>query len=109
MQPTSKPKIDKNLVGKRLEICEKHNLLEGGSELRWSQGIVLEVSNGSNILKSGARIAKFKAGEGVHIKFDTIIAHNEPASIYSVRILPTKWNPKGKHTEGCYRFDLDYN
>ena len=38
IQPTSMPKIDKHLIGKRLDICESYDLEEGGSELRWSQG-----------------------------------------------------------------------
>ena len=37
LQPTSRPNIDKKLIGKRLDICEKYNLNDGGSELRWSQ------------------------------------------------------------------------
>ena len=49
MQPTIMPPIDKNLIGKRLDICEKYSLDKGGSELRWSQGKVVLVSNGSNI------------------------------------------------------------
>ena len=40
-------------------MCEKYTLDKGGTELRWSQGTVVEVSNGSNIVKPGARTAKF--------------------------------------------------
>ena len=90
MQPISKPKIDKHLVGKVLEICEKYNLLEGGSELRWSQGVVQEVSNGSNIVKPGAQTANFKAREGVCIKFDANIPHIKKSTIHSIFLLPTK-------------------
>ena len=57
MQPTSMPKIDKTLIGTRLDICEKYDLDEGGSELRWSQGEVILISDGSNIIKQGARTA----------------------------------------------------
>ena len=34
LQPTSRPNIDKKLIGKRLDICEKYNFNDGGSELR---------------------------------------------------------------------------
>ena len=57
LQPTSRPTIDKKLIGKRLDICKKYNLNDGGSELRWSQGEVIKVSDGKNILKPGARNA----------------------------------------------------
>ena len=50
-------KIDNGLVGKRLDICEKYTLDEGNTELRWSQGTVILVSNGSNIIKIGSRTA----------------------------------------------------
>ena len=46
MQPSSRPKIDRHLIGKRLDICESYDLDEGGSELRWSQGKVVSISNG---------------------------------------------------------------
>ena len=60
LQPTSRPTIDKKLIGKRLDICEKYNLNDGGSELRWSQGEVIKVSDRENILKPGARNACYK-------------------------------------------------
>ena len=60
MQLLSMPFIDKKLIGKRLDVCYEWNLEEGGTELRWSQGEVVGISNGSNILKPGARTACFK-------------------------------------------------
>ena len=30
----------------------------------------------------------------------------EPSTISSQRLLPSKWNPKGKHIEGAWRFDV---
>ena len=33
----------------------------------------------------------------------------EPSTIPSQRILSSKWNPKGKHTEGAWRFDVVLN
>ena len=106
LQPMSRPNIDQHLLGKRLDVCEKYVLEEGGSELRWSQGIVIKVSNGSNILKPGARTAKFKKGEGVLIRWDANAAHNELVSTSAQRLLLSKWNPKQTHTEGSWRFDF---
>ena len=106
MQLTSMPAVDNKLLGKRLDICEKYDLHEGGTELRWSQGVIMKVSNGSNILRPGARTAKFKKGEGVLIQWDADVAHNEPVTTSAQRLLSTKWNPKGKHTKGSWRFDV---
>ena len=71
-----------------------------------SQGIVVEVSNGSNILKPGARTVKFKKGEGVLIRWDANAAHNDLVSTSAQRLLSSKWNPKQTHTEGSWRFDF---
>ena len=106
IQPTSRPNIDIHLLGERLEICEKYYLEEGGTDLRCSQGEVVTISNGSNILKPGAHTAKLKAGEGVMIKWDTNEAHGEPVTFSPVYLLKSKWNPKGNHSEGCWGFDL---
>ena len=83
LQPMSRPNIDQHLVGKRLDVCEKYNLEEGGTDLRWIQGIVVKVSNRSNILKSGTRTAKFKKGEVVLIRWDVNGACNELVSTSS--------------------------
>ena len=107
IQPMSRPNVDKSLVGKRLDICEKYDLEEGGSELRWSQGVVLSISDGSNMLKPGARTAMFKAREAVEIRWDANVKLNEPESTSFQRLLQNKWNPKGKHSEGCWRYDFN--
>ena len=60
MQPASMLKVDKTLIGARLEIFEKYDLDKGGSELRWSQGKVVLILDGSNIIKQGSRTACFR-------------------------------------------------
>ena len=60
----------------------------------------------SNILKPGTRTAKFKAGEAVCIYWNVNIDINNPIHITAQRLLPTEWNPKGKHSDGSWRFDL---
>ena len=81
--------------------------MDGGSELRWCQGEVVRVSNGSNILRTNARTACYNAGEAVLMRWDESKERNEPASESAQRLLPSKWNPRGKHTDGSWRFDID--
>lgn len=68
MQPLSMPLVDKRLIRIRLDICFKWNLEESQTELRWSQGEVVDVSNGTNILKLGAYTACYKKGKAVMIR-----------------------------------------
>ena len=101
LQPCSRPNIDKHLVGKRLDVCERYELDEGGSELRWSQGKLLSVSDDSNTLKPGARSACYARGEAVLIQWDENKVRNEPSTTSSQRLLISKWNPKCTHSEGA--------
>ena len=87
IQPMSQPKIDKSLIGRRLDVCEQYDLEEGGTELRWSQGVVIAISDGNNMLKPGARTAKFKLGESVMIKWDANPDRNELSSTSAQRLL----------------------
>ena len=66
----------------------------------------IKVSTGKNITRPGARTACFKKGEGVLIRWDANEAYSEPSTTSAQRLLPTKWNPKGKHTEGAWRLDI---
>jgi len=58
------------------------------------------------MLKPGARTACYKAGEAVLIRWDANAERNELASESVQCLLPSKWNPKGKHTEGSWRLDV---
>ena len=88
MQPLSMPSVDKKLLGKRLDVCFEWNIEEGGKKLRWSQGQVVNVSNGSNILKPGAWTSCYKNGEAVTIKWDEKKDGNELSYISSQCLLP---------------------
>ena len=107
MQPASMPVVNNKLIGKRLDICECYDLEEGGTELRWSQGKVVLVSNGTNMLKPNARTACFKKGEAVMICWGANKERNEAVTVSTQRLLPSKWNPKGKHMEGAWRIDVE--
>ena len=106
MQPLSIPPVDKRLIGRRLDVCFEWNLEEGGTELRWSQGEVVDVSDGTNILKPGARTACYKKGEAVMIRWDEDQDLNEPSHVSAQRLFASKWNPKKEHTKGSWRLDI---
>jgi len=106
------PLIDKALLKRRLEVCFKYDLEEGGSEVRWSAGEVVLVSDGTNIKPK----SKFPAGQAVMIRWDDPW---EPTSerdkrteeerrLSAVRLLKSKWNPKGEQGNGAWRFDPDH-
>ena len=69
MHPYSQPFVDISLLGKLLDLCVAYDMDEGVTSLRWSQGGVIIVSNGSNIVKPGTIIALFQAGDGVIISW----------------------------------------
>ena len=103
----SRPIINKLLIGKQIDVCPEYELEEGGTELRWCQGKVILISDASKILLPGARTAKFKVGESVIVLWDANLDRNEPVHTTSQRLLPTKCNPKGIHSDGCSSFDLN--
>ena len=105
LQPTSMPKIDSRLIGTRLDVCFYFELDTGGKELRWCQGCVKDISNGSNMLYPNARTKCYKEGEAVRILWDTI---NGICDAYeSIQHLPkSKWN---KQIEGAWRLDVELN
>ncbi len=45
-------------------------------------------------------------GDAVVIRWDADKAKNEDVSESSKRLSVRKWNPKGKHSDGSWRFDL---
>ena len=59
-------------------------------------------------MKPGERTAKYKVDEAVIICWDANVDRNEPVHTTAQRLLPTKWNPKGTHSDGCWRFDLNF-
>ena len=64
------------------------------------------ISDGSNIIKQGARTACYKVGEAVLILWDANKERKESSSTSAQRLLPSKWNPKGKHSDGAWRMDV---
>ena len=107
MQPLSMPEVNNDLIGQRLDVCFRYDLIdEEGSEFRWCQGLVTEVLNGSNMNKTGRRSGKCKSGEAVMIRWDKNDSTGEPESESPQVLLASKWNPQKKHKEGCWRMDV---
>ena len=94
-------------MDKRLGVCYEWNIEEGGTELRWSQSEVVDISNGSNILKPGVHILAYSnKGEAVTIRWDEDIYISEISRVSSQRLLPSKWNSKKEYSNGAWRFDV---
>ena len=102
---TSRPMVDKGLLGRRLDVCCSYEPAEGGSELRWCPGKVVLVSDGRTITR-GPR-SRLGAKEAVLISWDADEARNEESTTSAQRLLPSLWNPKGTHRAGAWRFDID--
>ena len=107
INPSSQTCVDIKLLSKRLDVCVSYDLDEGGTDIRWSQGEVILFSNGSNILKTGARSECFKAGEAIIMRWDENVSREEEGNDPAQRLLPSKWNPKGNHTEGSWHLDVE--
>ena len=60
MQLSSMSLVDKIFIGKRSNVCFDYYLKEGGTELRWCLGEVVDVSDGLNILKPGSHTSSYK-------------------------------------------------
>ena len=105
MQPASQPSVDRNLVGQQIENCFSYDLNDGGTSLLWRQGVVLEVSDGTNMMR-GPR-SKFKKGEAVRVQWDANEEVGEDVNESVESLLPSRWNPRNKHTEGSWRLDME--
>ena len=57
MQPTSATAKENVLIGKRMDVCLQYFLNDGGTEIFWSQGEVILVSDGEKIPKKQGRQA----------------------------------------------------
>ena len=64
---------------------------------------MIEISDGTNLIKFGTNRALYKANEGVKLKWDPNPARDELTTTSNRSIMPTKWN---KACEGAWRMDL---
>eukprot|EP00957_Ditylum_brightwellii_P014919 1125041-Ditylum_brightwellii.AAC.2 len=67
--------------------------------LVWRQGIVLAISDSTNMAKIGHRSAKYKKEEAIMICWDANEDLEETSTESSQKLLKSKWNLKGRHSE----------
>ena len=65
--PTSAPYIYKYFIGKRLDISLQYFLGDGRTEILWSKGEVILISDGTNIPNNQGKQACYRAGKAVMI------------------------------------------
>ena len=95
--------VDATLLGTRLDVCVQYTLDAGGVELRWCQGEVIAVSDGTNM----PRLRPFRTPHPrgcVMMRWDADAARKEPVSESAYPLLPTKWNPNVL-TNGGWRLE----
>ena len=95
------------MVGKRLDICEQYSLEKECNELRCSEGKVILVSNGFNIIKVGSKTACYTTNEVVMIFWDTNPGRNEVSMTSAQCLMTSKWDQKGCYTEVSWRMDIE--
>ena len=88
-------------------MCCTYHLVEGGTEDRWSAGKVILVSDGSNIWDPEKARTWYKKGEGVMMRWDADEARDEPVSESAVKLMSSRWNPRGVQRAGGWRFEFD--
>ena len=72
LQPAAMPTINRGFIGTRVDVCFEFILDEGGVELTWCQGKVIDISDGYNIMYPNARSRCYRKGEAVKISWDAI-------------------------------------
>ena len=102
LQPRSMP-IVSELLGERIDVLSNFDLDTGGTELRWCQGKVTEISDGTNLLRPGARSRCYDKEKAVVVLWDAIPELNWKQQEMVQELLPSKWN---KHVVGGWRYDF---
>ena len=65
------------------------------------------VSNSSNINKIGSKTTCYKKNEAVMICWDANPGRNEVYTTLAQRLMTSKWNSQGCHTEGSWRIYME--
>jgi len=91
-QPFSRPELA-DLVGRRIDVLSAFELDDGSSTLRWCQGEVLSVVEGSK-------------DPAVEVEWDAMpdVAGFEDSQVSNQRLLPSLWN---KDKDGGWRMDVE--
>ena len=70
---------------------------------RWCQGVVINVSDGTNMVRGHGSRRKYKRDEAVMVLWDPIPDLGHPSCESAQVLLQSKWN---KHVIGGWRMDL---
>ena len=98
-QAATAPELKK---GMRVDLlCNYSDDADDSETLMWSQGLIQEVSNGSNIAKEGG--GYHKKGD-VSVLWDPNVERNELASVSIITLSKGYHN---KQVEGSWRIDID--
>jgi hypothetical protein len=101
----SRPELDDDLVGKRIEVVIEYTLKDGvfcdsygGKAVMWCSGEVIDVDP--------RPYATFTKGKSATIRWDANdrVHPPEPITVEGCKLLPSLWNKDGL---GAWRFDLD--
>ena len=108
MQQKSAPKIDKNLVGERIEVLYKYFEDDGSVVNVWCKCTVegLYVKKTNNTKSKRKANAKVTSNNEVIIRWDAAYLRYGDVNPTRQKLLVSKWN---KHDEKSWRFILNEN
>jgi hypothetical protein len=89
MQEFTAPDIDQDLVGFQLEKLFEYTEPDGSTMLEWCHGEIIAIKNAKT--------------NTVKVAWDPQFVRTKDERETNEKLLPTKWNPKGKHTKGAWR------
>lgn len=101
----SRPTLDENIIGKRIEVVCHYDLPEGvfGNALMWCSGSIVDLDP--------RPYSTFPKGKSATVKWDANnhVEPPEPVTTSGIKLLPSMWNgpPTFKDAQGAWRFDLD--
>ena len=103
-QPPVMPEVS-DLLGERIDVLCNFDLEDGTSATRWCQGVVTEISDGTNIVMLGKKTRCYEKNKAVMVLWDDIPEMDFLQQEVAQPLLPSKWN---KHSIGGWRFDVGY-
>ena len=112
LQNTDPPKVEKSLLGRRIEYLSKFGLDDKREEvvnkdLRWCSGIVERVCD-KTWINPGKRRQCYKGGEAAEVFWDEMPECNMDASIYIEPFISRLWNKNENLGWRMYIGDISY-
>ena len=107
MQQRSAPVIDKNLVGKRIEVLCEYYEEDGTPFFCWAKGVVEAIPSKERKSSSKGKTKKGKkeaANQFAIVKWDEEYCESGGTDTTKQKLIKSKWN---KHSPGAWRFVLE--